>query len=54
MGNHVRARALHFLYYNLVRILETLETTVLTAGVSHRLWEVADMVSVLESWKQLF
>ena len=52
MENHAHAMALHFLYYNFVRIHKTLKTTpAMAAGVTDRLWEVADMVSVLESWE---
>ena len=52
MENHAHAMALHFLYYNFVRIHKTLRTTpAMAAGVTDRLWEVADMVSVLESWE---
>jgi IS1 family transposase len=52
MENHAHAMALHFLYYNFVRIHKTLKITpAMAAGVTDRLWEVADMVSVLESWE---
>ncbi|MGO9741321.1 MAG: IS1 family transposase [Roseiarcus sp.] len=52
MENHAHAMALHFLYYNFVRIHKTLKTTpAMAAGVTERLWEVADMVSVLEAWE---
>jgi hypothetical protein len=47
--------ALHFLYYNFVRIHKTLEVTpAMAAGVTDRLWEVADMVRVLEAWECSF
>jgi hypothetical protein len=52
MENHAHAMALHFLYYNFVRIHKTLKVTpAMAAGVTDRLWEVADMVSVLEAWE---
>jgi hypothetical protein len=52
MENHAHAMALHFLYYNFVRIHKTLEVTpAMAAGVTDRLWEVADMVGVLEAWE---
>ncbi len=42
----------HFLYYNFVRIHKTHKTTpAMVAGVTDRLWEVADMVTVLEAWE---
>jgi hypothetical protein len=48
--------ALHFLYYilyyNFVRIHQTLKMTpAMAAGVTKRLWEVADMVTVLEAYE---
>jgi hypothetical protein len=50
--NHAHAMALHFLYYNFVRIHKTLKVTpAIAAGVTDRLWEVTDMVSVLEAWE---
>jgi IS1 family transposase len=52
MENHAHAMALHFLYYNFVRIHKTLKVTpAMAAGVTDRLWDVADMVGVLESWE---
>ena len=52
MENHAHAMALHFLYYNFVRIHKTLKMTpAMAAGVTDRLWEVADMVNVLEAWE---
>jgi hypothetical protein len=50
--NHAHAMALHFLYYNFVRIHQTLRTTpAMAAGVTKRLWEMADVVDVLEAWE---
>jgi IS1 family transposase len=52
MENHAHAMALHFLYYNFVRVHKTLKVTpAMAAGVTDRLWEVADMVGVLEAWE---
>lgn len=52
MENHAHAMALHFLYYNFVRIHKTLKTTpAMAAGVTDRLWEVADMINVIEAWE---
>jgi hypothetical protein len=51
-SRHACAMALHFLYYNFVRIHRTLKVTpAMAAGVTDRLWEVADMVAVLEAWE---
>jgi hypothetical protein len=50
--NHAHAMALHFLYYNFVRIHKTLRTTpAMAAGVTERLWEMSDVVDVLEAWE---
>jgi hypothetical protein len=50
--NHAHAMALHFLYYNFVRIHKTLRTSpAMAAGVTDRLWEMRDVVSVLEAWE---
>lgn len=50
--NHECAMALHFLYYNFVRIHQTLRTTpAMAAGVTKRLWEMRDVVNVLEAWE---
>ena len=52
MENHAHAMALHVLYYNFVRIHKTLKVTpAMAAGVTERLWEVVDMVDVLEAWE---
>ena len=52
MENHAHAMALHFLYYNFVRIHQTLKTPpAMAAGVTDRLWEVSDMGEVLEAWE---
>jgi hypothetical protein len=40
------------MYYNFVRIHTTLKTTpAMAAGVTDGLWEVADIVAVLEAWE---
>jgi IS1 family transposase len=50
--NHRHAMALHFLYYNFVRIHQTLKVSpAMAAGVTKRLWEMKDVVDVLEAWE---
>jgi IS1 family transposase len=50
--NHAHAVALHMMYYNFVRIHKTLKTTpAMAAGVTDRLWEVANMIDVLEAYE---
>lgn len=50
--NHAHALALHFLYFNFVRIRKTLRTTpAMAAGVTKRPWEIGDIVEVSEAWE---
>ena len=43
--NHAHAVALHFMYYNFVRIHKTLRVTpAMAAGVTDKLWDVGDIV----------
>jgi hypothetical protein len=52
VSNHAHAMALHFLYYNFVRVHKTLRMTpAMAAGVTKRLWEMRDVVDVLEAWE---
>jgi IS1 family transposase len=47
--NHAYAVALHVMYYNFVRIHSTLRMTpAMAAGVSDRLWEIGDIVKLVE------
>jgi len=50
--NHAHAVALFAMYYNFVRIHKTLRTTpAMAAGITKRLWEIGDIVEVLEAWE---
>jgi hypothetical protein len=50
--NHARSVALFAMYYNFVRIPKTLRTTpAMAAKVTSRLWEIGDIVDVLETWE---
>jgi IS1 family transposase len=52
VDNHAAAIALHTMYYNFVRIHQTLRVTpAMAAGVTDKLWEVADIVTMLEQWE---
>jgi IS1 family transposase len=54
MENHAHAMSLHFMYYNFVRVHQTLRTTpAMAAGVTKRLWEMSDVVDMLETWEQV-
>ena len=44
--------AVYFMHYNFVRIHQTLRVTpAMAAGVTDRLWELGDLVAVLEKWE---
>jgi hypothetical protein len=50
--NHAHAMAIYFMHYNFVRIHQTLRCSpAMAAGVATKLWELADMVKVLEEWE---
>ncbi|HEX4737064.1 MAG TPA: IS1 family transposase [Allosphingosinicella sp.] len=47
--NHLYAVALHMMYYNFVRIHQTLRVSpAMAAGVADRLWEISDIVALIE------
>ncbi len=47
--NHAHAVALHFMYYNFVRIHKTLRVTpAMAAGISKKLWSIEDLAKLLE------
>lgn len=48
--NHMAALALYFMYYNFVRIRQTLRVTpAMAAGVTSQLWSVCDIVNLIEA-----
>src|SRR5271154_4808510 len=50
--NHAHMMAIYFMHYNFVRIHQTLKITpAMAAGVTSKLWEMPDMVNVLEAWE---
>ena len=47
---HANAVALHFMYYNFVKIHSTLRMTpAMAAGVTDKLWEIGDIVALIEA-----
>jgi IS1 family transposase len=49
MEDHAAAVSLHMMHYNFVRIHQTLRVTpAMAAGVTDRLWEIADIVALLD------
>jgi len=52
LENHACAVALHAMYYNFVRLHQTLKVTpAMAAGVTDRLWEMVDVVDVLDAFE---
>jgi hypothetical protein len=50
--NHAFAVALHFMAYNFCRIHKTLRCSpAMAAGVTDRLWDVVDLVRMIEGWE---
>lgn len=48
--NHAHSVALHFMHYNFVKIHMTLKMTpAMAAGVTSRLWEISDIVALLDA-----
>ena len=51
--NHAAAVALYYFSYNLIRIHRSLRVTpAMAAGVTDRLWDVSDLVALLEAEEQ--
>jgi hypothetical protein len=50
--NHAHMVALHMMYYSFVRVHQSLRCTpAMAAGVTTKLWEVADVVQMLADWE---
>src|ERR1700726_2487243 len=50
--NHAYAVALHATYYNFVCVHQTLRVSpAMAAGVTTKLWEMTDIVAMLEVWE---
>jgi len=48
--NHANAVALHFMYYNFVRVHQTLKVTpAMEAGLTDRLWDISDLVAIIDA-----
>lgn len=48
--NHAYAVALHFMYYNFVKVHQTLRVTpAMAAGLTDRLWDIADLVALVDA-----
>ena len=50
--NHAHSVAIHFMYYNYVRVDQSLRITpAMAAGVTPKLWSLTDIVRVIEDWE---
>lgn len=50
LDNHVAAISLHFMYYNFVKVHQTLRMSpAMAAGVTDRLYEISDIVALVEA-----
>jgi IS1 family transposase len=48
--NHMHAVALHFMYYNFVKVHQTLRITpAMAAGLTDRLWNISDLVELMDA-----
>jgi len=48
--NHMHAVALHFMYYNFVKVHQTLRVTpAMATGLTDRLWDIADLVALVDA-----
>jgi len=48
--NHSYAVALHFMYYNFVRVHQTLKVTpAMEAGITDSLWDIKDLVALIDA-----
>jgi hypothetical protein len=48
--NHAAAVALHYVWYNFVRVHQTLRVTpAMEAGITSRVWSLADLVALLDA-----
>jgi hypothetical protein len=50
--NHAHSVALHFMNYNFCKIHTSLKCTpAMRADVVHELWDVVDIVRIIEAWE---
>ena len=50
--NHAHSMTIYFMHYNFVRIHQTLRCSpAMAAGGTTKLWELSDLVKVLEDWE---
>jgi len=53
LENHIATISLHFMYYNFAKIHGTLRVTpAMAAGVTEKLWDMADIVALVEEYRE--
>jgi hypothetical protein len=53
LENHALSVALHYMHYNFCRIHKALRVTpAMAAGVSDHVWEIGEIVDMLELWER--
>ncbi len=52
LENHMHALSIYFMHYNFVRIHQTVRVTpAMEAGVTDRLWDLSDIVRIVDEWE---
>jgi IS1 family transposase len=52
LENHMHAVALYFMFYNFVRVHQTLgKTPAMAAGIEAKKWEIADVVAMIDAYE---
>ncbi len=50
--NHAHMVSIYFMHYNFICIHQTLRVTpAMAAGVTSKLWEMTDLVAVVDEWE---
>ena len=53
IDHHVYALAIYFMHYNFVRIHQTTRVTpAMAAGVTNKLWELTEIVGIVNEWEK--
>ncbi|MCB9497828.1 MAG: hypothetical protein H6688_00010 [Erysipelotrichaceae bacterium] len=59
-NNHIKMEgleayvALHFMYYNFIRIHKTLKTTpAMAAGITEKLWSIGEIIDLIDAKEEL-
>jgi hypothetical protein len=53
LENHVHMVALYTCWHNFARINSSIRMSPATAGLEQRLWDIADIVKLIEEWESI-